>query len=115
MQAFSVLPPLLLALGAALQGMLAGWSLLAALSLTGAWCGMALAALVLRAVARQHIRASSVLLFPIFMASFLPLQILSLLRRTTSWQIIPHGHAPDAALFSRQSGQENVSQLGETA
>lgn len=114
-QAFSVLPPLLLALGAALQGMLAGWSLLAALSLTGAWCGMALAALVLRAVARQHIRASSVLLFPIFMASFLPLQILSLLRRTTSWQIIPHGHAPDAALFSRQSGQENVSQLGETA
>ena len=114
-QAFSILPPLLFALGAALQGMLAGWSLLAALSLTGAWCGMALAALVLRAIAQQRVRASSVLLFPIFMASFLPLQVLSLLRRTTSWQVIPHGHAPDAVLFSRQSGQENVSQLGETA
>lgn len=114
-QAVSVLPPLLLVLAAALQGLFGAWALLASLSFAAACCGMALFALALRAVAGQRIRMSAVLLFPLFMASFLPLQVLSLLRRTTRWQPIPHGCAADTAPVFRQSGQENVSQLGETA
>lgn len=95
-QALSALPPLLFALTAALQGLLAAWALLTALSLIGAYCGMALFALTLRAIAGQRVRVSSVLLFSIFMASFLPLQIVSLLHRTTSWQPIRHKRGIDA-------------------
>ena len=100
-QALSILPTLLFALGAALQGMLVGWALLAALSLFGAWCGVALSAVVLRVLARQSVRLSSLLLFPIFMASFLPLQVLSLFRRTTRWQPIRHERGIDAQVLEQ--------------
>ena len=106
-QACSLVPTLLLALGAALQGLLGAWAALAALSLAGAWCGMALFGAVLSRIARQRVRPASVLLFPIFMASFLPLQILSLLRRTTQWQAIRHERSIDARTLERAAFRQN--------
>lgn len=104
-QAASVLPPLLLALGAAARGELGAWAVLAALPLAAALSGMALFALLaLRPLAAQRVHAASALLFPLFMASFVPLQVLSLLRRTTQWQAIRHESSPDAALLFRQNG-----------
>lgn len=107
-QALSVLPPLLLALGAAARGMLLAWAILAAVSLLFACLGTTLfaAALALLSGNRDRRIAKSVLLFPLFMASWLPLQIASLLRRTTRWQAIPHDRAGDwrALAASRQNG-----------
>lgn len=95
-QAVSLVPTLLFALGAALQGLFGAWALLAVLSFAAAYCSTALFSAALAGFARQRVRASSVLMFPLFMASFLPLQILSLLRRTTQWQPIRHKHSMDA-------------------
>ncbi len=114
-QALSVVPPLLLALGAAIRGMLAGWALLTLGALSLALGGSVLAAAVFRALSGQHVRVSAVLLFPLFMASFVPLQVLSLLRRTTSWQAIAHGRVFDAAPFPCQNGQESALILGKSA
>ena len=81
-----------------------------AASLLVAWCGAALFSLLLARLSGERGLWRSAALFPVFMASFLPLQVLSLLRRTTSWQPIPHG-----APASRQSGQESRSRLGQSA
>ena len=94
-QALSPIPPLLFAFSAVLQGLPGTWALLAMLLLAAVWCGMALFALILRRIARQRLRPSSILLFPFFMASFLPLQVLSLFRRTTQWQSIRHSRNID--------------------
>ena len=90
-QALSFVPMLLLALGAAARGMLGAWAALAGLSLLGALAGSLLAAAALAALCPQKLSPRGVLLFPLFMASFLPLQVLSLFRRTTQWKAIRHG------------------------
>lgn len=90
-QALSLLPMLLLALGAAARGMLEAWAALAGLSLLGALIGSLLAAAALAALRAQKLSAAGVLLFPLFMASFIPLQILSLFRPATQWTAIRHG------------------------
>lgn len=89
-QALSVLPPLLLAFGAAAEKTLAGWTLLTAASLTLGFCGALLGACALAFLAHRRCCALAVLLFPLFMASFLPLQLLALLRPTTQWHTIRH-------------------------
>lgn len=92
LQALSVLP-VALALGAAcLQGRLAAFALTAAatLALSALGC-MALAALLAVLGGHRDRRIlRTVALFPLFMASWLPLQLLSLVSRTRSWQPIPH-------------------------
>lgn len=90
-QALSFVPALLLVLGAALRGMLEAWAALAGLSLLGALIGSLLAAAALAVLCAQRPSAPGVLLFPLFMASFLPLQVLALLRPTTQWKPIRHG------------------------
>ena len=90
-QALSFVPALLLALGAALRGMLEAWAALAGLSLLGAAIGSLIAAAVLAVLCVQKLPALGVLLFPLFMASFLPLQLLSLLCPATQWKAIRHG------------------------
>ncbi len=90
-QAISPLSPLLLALCAAVRGELGGWGLRALTALPAALVGMLLLSLALGLGGRERLRPGSLLLFPLFMASFLPLQVLSLLRRTTEWKAIRHG------------------------
>lgn len=103
-QALSVVPPLLLALGAAVQGMLAGWALLAALGLLGGLCGALLGAIALTLLVRPRCTVLAVVLFPLFMASFLPLQIVSLLHPTTQWHAIRHERSMDMRQLSCQNG-----------
>ncbi len=105
-QALSPVPALLRACAAAGTGRLGAW----AASLLLAWCGAALFSALLARCAPERGLWRSAALFPVFMASFLPLQVLSLLRRTTAWQPIPHG-----ASASRQSGQERRVHLGKSA
>lgn len=95
-QALSFVPALLLVLGAAAQGMLEAWAALAGLSLLGALGGSLLAAGALAALCAQKLSAPGILLFPLFMASFLPLQILSLFCPAKQWKAIRHG-CQDAA------------------
>ena len=90
-QAISPLSPLLLALCAAVRGELGAWGLRALTALPAALAGMLLLSLALGLGGRERLRPGSLLLFPLFMASFLPLQVLSLLRRTTEWKVIRHG------------------------
>ena len=90
-QALSFVPMLLLALGAAARGMFAAWAALAGLSLLGALAGSLLAAAALAALCAQKLSLGGVLLFPLFMASFIPLQILSLFCPATQWKAIRHG------------------------
>ena len=94
-QALSFVPMLLLALGAAARGMLGAWAALAGLSLLGALIGSLLAAAALAVLCPQKLSVPSVLLFPLFMASFIPLQVLSLFCRTTQWKAIRHGSSPE--------------------
>ena len=105
-QAFSPVPALLRACEAAISGRLGAW----AASLLFAWCGAALFSLLLARLAPERAPLRSAALFPLFMASFLPLQALSLLRRTTVWTPIPHG-----AAAHRQGKQEQRVHLGESA
>ncbi len=90
-QALSPLPVLLLALGAATQGMLEVWALLAVISLLAAFGGALFLAAALAALCPQRLSPASVLLFPLFMASFLPLMLLSLFRPVKQWRAIRHG------------------------
>lgn len=105
-QALSPVPALLRASEAAVSGRLGAW----AASLLFAWCGASLFSLLLARLAPERALWRSAALFPLFMASFLPLQVLSLLRRSTVWTPIPHG-----AAVPRQSGQERRVHLGEIA
>ena len=102
-QAISILPVLLLALGAAGEGALAERALMAGPSLLLTFFGMLLLSFALRFAAGQKLRISSVALFPLFMLSFLPLQIVSLLHRTTEWKPIRHG---PALLSDRPAGKK---------
>ena len=91
-QVLGVLPGLLLAADAALRGTLGACLSLLPLILAGGWAAMALAGAALAVIAAYHDwrMVRCVLLFPLFMASWLPLQVVSLLRRTTSWKEIRH-------------------------
>ena len=93
LQALSFLPALLL-LGAAA----AGGTLLSAVTAllpaaAAGWAGMTLFAAVLARAGGLSVRrmAGGILLFPVFMASWVPLQIVSLVRRTRTWTEIRHG------------------------
>ena len=63
------------------------------LSLALYWLGGMVFAAILQTVSRSADRRNprSVLLFPVFMASWIPLQVLALFHKTTDWQAIPHG------------------------
>lgn len=99
-QALSFVPMLLFVLGAALRGMLEAWAVLAGLSLLGALTGSLLAAAALAFLCAQKLSVPGVLLFPLFMASFLPLQVLALLCPTTQWKPIRHGCGGEARAVS---------------
>ena len=94
-QVLSLVPGLLLFLDALLCGMAGGWMLFLAGSLLLVGAGM----IVLAAAAavsfgyRGRGMIKSVLLFPLFMASWLPLQAAALARPVRSWRPIRHGRA----------------------
>ena len=95
-QAFSVLPGLLFFLGAMTQGTVKTWAGFAGAFLILSIIAMTAFAFWLRWLSHQEIHSASVFLFPLFMASFIPLQILSLLNRTTEWKVIRHGESVGA-------------------
>ena len=94
-QVLSLVPGLLLFLDALLCGMAGGWMLFLAGSLLLVGAGM----IVLAAAAavsfgyRGRGMIKSVLLFPLFMASWLPLQTAALARPVRSWRPIRHSRA----------------------
>ena len=67
------------------------WTFLQMLALYWLGCAVfgALLALLFRARERRNWKA--VALFPVFMASWLPLQVLALFKNTTHWRQIRHG------------------------
>ena len=90
-QALSVVPLALAILSAALKGELCEYVLTAALSLVIAWVGCSvLAAILARIGGYGTTVVKSVMTFPLFMATWLPLQVVSLVRRTYEWKIISH-------------------------
>ena len=96
-QALSPIPFLLYFLSAWAGATLPAWAWAAAAALGLSYAGSCLLAAVLRLAAGQKIRLSGLLLFPVFMASFVPLQVLSLLRRTTEWKVIRHSRSIEYA------------------
>ena len=94
-QVLSLVPGLLLFLDALLCGMAGGWLLFLAVSLLLVGAGM----IVLAAAAaagfgyRGRGMIKSVLLFPLFMASWLPLQTAALAHPVRSWRPIRHSRA----------------------
>ena len=94
-QVLSLVPGLLLFLDALLCGMAGGWMLFLAGSLLLVGAGM----IVLAAAAavsfgyRGRGMIKSVLMFPLFMASWLPLQVMAALHPVRSWRPIRHSRA----------------------
>lgn len=70
---------------------LQGGALLGSLALY--WLGSTAFAALLQRFSRPAERRNprAVLLFPLFMASWMPLQVLALFYKTTGWRAIPHG------------------------
>ncbi|MBR4744748.1 MAG: hypothetical protein IK082_11265, partial [Oscillospiraceae bacterium] len=66
------------------------------------WAGMSLFAVILARAGGLPVRrmARGILLFPVFMASWVPLQILSLVRRTRTWTEIRHGRPAPVVLVN---------------
>ena len=90
-QALSCLPLALSAAVAAAEGDLSGWALTVGGGTALGWAALTLFGAVLARLGGYGAEVTgSVLTFPIFMASWLPLQILSLVRRTREWKIIEH-------------------------
>ena len=91
-QALSVVPAALFLMAWVLSGSLAECALAAGLSLAAAWAGLTVFALVLARIGGYSLRVigRSVAAFPLFMATWLPLQIVSLFRRTREWKAIRH-------------------------
>ena len=98
LQALTPAPLAMAAVSAIVQGQLVG----ALLSGAAAFCGGALGLTVFAAVLarlggyRDRRMMRSILGFPIFMAAWLPIQVLSLVSRTRSWQPIAHTRAVSA-------------------
>lgn len=103
-QAFSLLPFPLFALCAAQHELLGVWAAFTLASLAASYIASAVFGFILARLSGEGSLARSALMFPIFMASFIPLQIISLLRRTTQWQEIRHERDCSASAFSRQIG-----------
>ncbi|MGN0986164.1 MAG: glycosyltransferase family 2 protein [Candidatus Enterenecus sp.] len=91
-QALSVAPAVLYLLAAVQSGSLAEYALAAGLGLGAAWAGMTAFALVLARIGGYPLRTigRSVAGFSLFMASWLPLQVLSLFCRSREWKAIRH-------------------------
>lgn len=90
-QAISPVPAVLSILAAAAAGALGTYAVTAAAALAGTWVGCSLLAAVLARMGGYGAAAAkSVLTFPVFMATWLPLQVLSLIRRTRQWKTISH-------------------------
>ncbi len=73
----------------------------AALTLAAGWLGCTALAAVLCLLGRYPLRrmGRTVVLFPIFMATWLPLQMLALLKPTRKWHPIVHHGCGDAAKY----------------
>ena len=93
MQALSFLPALLLLAAAAAAGNLLPYLGALLPAAAAGWAGMSLFAVILARAGGLPVRrmARGILLFPVFMASWVPLQIVSLVRRTRTWTEIRHG------------------------
>lgn len=90
-QALSPIPLVLYVLSAAFAGNLGGFALSLAAGLIAGWIGCTIVAAVLARIGRYSMSViKSVLTFPLFMVTWLPLQIVSLVRRTRQWNIISH-------------------------
>lgn len=91
-QALSVVPAALCLLAAVQSGSLAEYALAAGLGLGAAWAGLTVFALALARIGGYPLRTigRSAAAFPLFMISWLPLQVLSLFRRTREWKAIRH-------------------------
>ncbi|MBQ1620801.1 MAG: glycosyltransferase [Oscillospiraceae bacterium] len=94
-QVLSLVPGLLLLLDAAICGTLGGWLAFLALSLLLVSAGMIsfAAAAALAFGYRGRYMVKSVLLFPLFMATWLPLQTAALAHPVRSWRPIRHSRA----------------------
>lgn len=78
-----------------------GWNralALLPLGLLGGYLAMSAFALLLAAISKQKTALCAVFLFPLFMASWLPLNLVSLLFRTRVWKEIEHGKTVHPAL-----------------
>lgn len=101
-QALSWLPLVLLALNAVVDGTLGAFALTVGGGLLLGWMGLTLFAAVLAKLGGYGTEVTrSVLTFPIFMVSWLPLQILALIRRTHEWKIISHSRSLSVGEMSR--------------
>lgn len=90
-QAFSLLPLLLCGVCAVLNGELRELGLSLLLGLAAGWIGCTGMAAVLARVGGYGTRVwKGVFLFPLFMATWLPLQVVSLIWRTRQWKTISH-------------------------
>ena len=71
------------------------WLILAA-SLLSFWGGLTLTALALALVGRRKLRPmwKSIVLYPLFTASWYPLHILAVLKKTRVWKPIAHRGQP---------------------
>jgi len=90
-QVLSVVPMLLRWISALAKGSISLWAAGTVLTLTFTAVCACLFSFALRIATSQKVPRVSALLFPLFMASFLPLQMLSLLHRTNEWKAIQHG------------------------
>lgn len=91
MQVASFGAAILAMLSAALQGTPGDYALMMGAGLGAAWVGCtALGAVLARIGGYKLTVIKSILTFPIFMATWLPLQLISLVRRTREWKIIDH-------------------------
>lgn len=71
------------------------WLLRAALSLASYWVGTTALGLLLALLGRRPLKKlwKGILLYPLFMATWLPLQVIALFRKTNVWKPIAHGKA----------------------
>ena len=103
LQTATVLPLMLGILSALSQGTIAAFALTALLSLAVSTLGMMAFAALLAVLGGYRDRRilRTVAGFPLFMAAWLPLQLLSLVSRTRSWQPIAHTRAVRAESLCR--------------
>lgn len=90
-QALSWVPFVLSLISAAAGGSLRGFLLGTLIALATAWLGCTVFAAILAGLGGYGAKViRSILTFPVFMVSWIPLQFLSLVRRTREWKAITH-------------------------
>lgn len=74
-----------------------------AAALAGYWAGLVLTALFLAVKNRRSVRKmwKSILLYPLFLASWYPLHVLSLVAKPRTWRPIPHGQKQESEAMRR--------------